>query len=606
MKLVHPQIEPWLIRTDSGGRVQLWLQGQLPQQAWLRTELDNEEVLIALQPLAAEGSWARLTAEFDWDSGNPTQHYCFKLLYATGQYWLSAKGVQRYYPPRHSHFKLSRDHRPPAWVRQQVFYQIFPDRFCQGQADAAGVQTGQYLYANRHPVVRQAWGEPILSEHPARYFYGGDLAGIEARLDYLQQLGVTALYLNPIFKSGSNHKYDTEDYYQVDPHLGGDAALCSLRQAMTGRGMRLILDAVLNHTSFNHPWFNRFGQHSTLGAFQSEHSPWRHWYSFLPDNQYMSWKMHSSLPVLNLAEPEVQQQLYRAENSVLQHWLSPPYSIDGWRFDVAHMMGDGGGAQNNHAHFVAIRQAVKQRFPDAYLFGEHFFEATDWLQGNEEDGAMNYFGFALPLRAWLAGLDVAYQPNPLSTDEFADWLDQARQLLPFDNQLAQFNLLDSHDTRRFLTLLNGDLARMKLAVALLLSYPGVPCIYYGDEIGLEGGSDPDCRRCFDWDEAHWQQDLWAHYQQWIALRHRRAELQSGAYQRLSSTGDMLVFARYLAQSALIIAVNRGDSAQSVVIDLQQLPLQLDWFDRQGRPVNQASLSVQLGPVSVDYWQGALA
>lgn len=603
MKLVHPQIEPWLIRTDSGGRVQLWLSGGVPEQVWLRTELDNEELLLPMQPQPDQHGWQRFSADFCWDSGNSNLHYCFKVIADGQQYWLSAQGHSHFYPPRATMFKLSADQRPPDWVRQQVFYQIFPDRFCQGAPELAR-RPSDLLYGNRWPVITQAWGEPVGTDQPARYFFGGDLPGIERQLDYLQQLGITALYLNPIFKSGSNHKYDTEDYYQVDPHLGGNSALLSLSQALKQRGLRLILDAVINHTSFNHPWFNRFGLHPETGAYQSETSVWRDWYSFLPGGHYVGWKTHASLPVLNLAVLPVQQQLYLDEDSVLHHWLNPPYSIDGWRFDVAHMLGDGSGSLNNHRHFVAIRESVKARYPDAYLFGEHFFEATDWLQGNEQDGAMNYYGFALPVRAWLAGLDVAYQPNRISTQDFARWLQQARQLVPFDNQLAQFNLLDSHDTHRFFSLIGADLGRMRLAVLLLMTYPGVPCVYYGDEIGLEGGADPDCRRCFDWEPSHWLQPLWQHYQQSIGLRKARPELQSGAYQLLRADGDLLVFARYLAEQACIVAVQRSLQPVRFEIDWSLLPLPaLSWTSDQGVLLRGAQPEFELNEHGFGWWLG---
>lgn len=246
---------------------------------------------------------------------------------------------------------------------------------------------------------------------------------------------MTALYLTPIFPAGSNHRYDTESYDEVDPYLGGNAALEDLAHTLHARGMRLILDGVLNHTGVDHPWFNKSGRHATLGAYQSAESPYRDWYNFDVDDRYVGWKGHSSLPVLNFANAGVRAAMYEANDSVVRRWLRPPYAIDGWRLDVIHMLGEGPGATNNAEHVRGIRRAIKQENPDAFVLGEHFAEATRWLQGDQEDGAMNYFGFAKPVWLWLAG-DTAHGGAPIATAALCDWLRRTRGAIPYANQLA--------------------------------------------------------------------------------------------------------------------------------------------------------------------------
>jgi alpha-glucosidase len=282
--------------------------------------------------------------------------------------------------------------------------------------------------------------------------------------------------------------------------------------------------------------------------------------------------------------------VYAAPGSILRRWMKPPYAIDGWRFDVIHMLGEGPGAHNNTHHVRELRRVLREENPEAYVLGEHFGEATRWLQGDQEDGAMNYYGFALPVRAWLAGRDVAGHPAALSTPAFERWLAAARARLPYDNQLAQLNLIDSHDTSRFLTAVDGDLARMQLAVTLLFTYPGVPCIYYGDEIGLAGGDDPDCRRCFDWDRARWTTALHDHYRRLIARRNQRPEWRHGAYQTVATTEDALVFARYLDRSITIVAVNRGAAPAAIALGLDTLPVQpTHWRDADDHPTTVAEV-----------------
>lgn len=562
MFLLHPAIPPWAVPGASGLDLVLLIDTPLPPgRVFVRSLPDNEELLTPMQPDGHDGALQRWRAHVAWDGGNALTLYAFAVARPEGRCWLAADGLHGHVPPEAVHFRVHPREQPPEWVRSQVFYQVFPDRYARGSATPA--QAGL-----------AAWGSPPPRQRAASVYYGGDLPGLVERLPYLNdELGVTALYLNPVFAAGSNHRYDTHDYDQVDPLLGGNAALAALRAATQARGMRLVLDAVVNHTGARHPWLQQQPGLYARGA----------------GGEVLGWKGHANLPVLDFAQPAVQQAVYGDADAVLRRWLRPPYAIDGWRLDVVHMLGEGPGAHNNAHHVRAIRRAVRDANPQAYVLGEHFAEATRWLQGDQEDGAMNYYGFAQPLHDWLAGGELAGQRQRIATAAFADWMQRAQAAIPYANQLAQLNLLGSHDTPRLLTELGGDVALLQLAMTLLFTRPGVPCIYYGDEIGLEGGPDPDCRRCFDWDRSHWHGGLWSHVQRLARARRERREWQQGATLTLAQGRDWLAYARYTANAATVVVVNRGP-AVTVSLPLHRLPLRpAQWQDWDGAALPAADL-----------------
>ena len=556
--------DPLRGRRPEGDEVVVTLRTSRPvAAAWVRSEPDNDEVLSPLEPRGRAGRHYVYEGPLRLNPAADTTLYAFKVVPNGGpQRWLSEYGVTPCFPERAGHFRYNPSYAPARWVWSQVFYQIFPERFCDGDPEN-NVVSGEYLYEGR-PVVAKGWDElPVRAQGP-REFYGGDLEGVRQKLPYLQDLGVTALYLNPVFTSPSSHKYDTADYNSVDPHFGGNGALRRLCAELRERGLRLVLDAVVNHTSERHPWFDRYAEHAeTYGVGAYGGGATRGFYTFAsgdPDS-YSGWLGVRTLPVLDFSHPEVRRRVYEADDAVLRVWLREPYKIDGWRFDVVHMLGEGAGAVNNAAHVRGFRRALREENPEAYVLGEHFFEATDWLQGDQEDGAMNYHGFTSPVRAFLAGVDHRGHPVEIDAAAFEVLLTRARAQLPFEVQLSQFNLLGSHDVPRLLTLLNGDQALVKLAVTLLFTYIGVPCVYYGDEIGLAGGDDPDNRRTFPWDEARWDSDLRAHVQKLITLRTSRRVLQEGLLVPLYAEGDVYAFARLLDDEVAVVAVNRGEAAQ---------------------------------------------
>ena len=557
----HAPTPDMLHKTPDGYELSVRLPADLDiEAAWTRSEPDNEAAYGEMRRVETDDHWQMWRGGLHLNEAEDVTLYAFKILTGGRQIWLSEAGVTPYFPERDVHYHLNPHYEPARWVWSQVFYQIFPERFFDGDP-SNNVKTGEYLYEGRE-VVAKDWGELPDKAQGALEFYGGDLIGIQKKLPYLQDLGVTALYLNPIFTSPSSHKYDTVDYLEIDPHFGSNEQFAELCAELKKRDMRIILDAVINHTSERHPWFDRNNEYGA-GAYASTDADTRDFYVFASDDpeSYHGWYGVRTLPVLDYTSERLRALVYQNDDAILRYWLREPYRIDGWRFDVLHMLGEGSGAKENARYARAFRQTLREENSEAYMLGEHFFEATKWLQGDQEDGAMNYYGFAKPVTEFLAGVDYRGHAFEIDAKDLDYLFMRARARVPFAIQLSQLNLLDSHDTARMLTLLDGDLELMKMAVTLLLTYIGVPCIYYGDEVGMAGENDPDCRRTFPWNEADWNQDLRSHYQNLISLRRDTSALQRGAYQTLYAEGDVFAFARSLAGEVVIVVVNRGEAVQ---------------------------------------------
>jgi len=445
----------------------------------------------------------------------------------------------------------------PDWVKHAVFYQIFPDRFAKSDS-------------LEKPYNFEPW-----DSDPTPFGYkGGDLAGVRERLDYLQDLGVTALYFNPIFQSASNHRYHTHDYYKIDPLLGGDEAFDALLAECQRRGIRIVLDGVFNHTSRGFFPFNDVLENGPA-------SPWVDWFTFYehPANAYdhgrppgyEAWAALHALPKLNTDNPQVREYLMR----VGEYWLHK--GIDGWRLDVPSEIRSDGFWQE-------FRQRVKAINPEAYIVGEIWGDSRPWLQGDQFDGVMNYL-FAEAAIAFSAGHRVrretvegrSYAPWPgIDGRAYATKVDHLLGLYPWPVQLTQLNLLDSHDTSRFVTIAGDDRASVRLGTFLLFTFPGAPSIYYGDEIGL-GGALPDhwARKSFPWDHPErWDLDALTFHKEVIALRQSHPALQTGDYIPLYADPDVYAFARTLDGSTMIAAVNVAEAPRRFEIPLTgSLPAQ---------------------------------
>lgn len=437
----------------------------------------------------------------------------------------------------------------PDWVKHAVFYQIFPDRFARSS----------------HPhkkLLRNATWEEWAAMPTLQGYKGGDLWGVLDKLDYLQDLGITAIYFTPIFQSASNHRYHTHDYYQVDPMLGGNAAFRALLDEAHRRDMKVVLDGVFNHSSRGFFFF-----HDVLE--NGPYSPWVDWFKIhdwpvspyngeYPAN-YEGWAGNRALPVFNHDHPEVREYIME----IAEYWIE--YGIDGWRLDVPFEIKTPGFWQE-------FRQRVKAINPEAYIVGEVWGDSRQWLDGTQFDGVMNYL-FAAPTIAFTAGdrvdltqvQDRSYDPYPpLSAKEYGEKIQVLLQLYPWEIQLTQLNLLASHDTARLLTIAGGDRASVELATLLLLTFPGAPSIYYGDEVGLPGALDPDSRRGFPL-SADWDGEIFAYHRLLIELRHAHPALRLGDYKVLFAEGDVYAFARTLKAEELIVAVNVGTEARTATL-----------------------------------------
>lgn len=544
---------------DYGEEVTLRLRTGLDapvERVLLRTCPDGEQSFIEMKPEPAGPAcrWWSATLAL----AMPSTLYRFALFAADGMYWYNGSGLHRHVPADTEDFRLLADYHGPKWLKSAVFYQIFPDRFADGDP-ASNVCDNEFTYRGQAARAR-AWGEP-----PARHtaaamveFFGGDLAGIERRLDHLAELGVNALYVNPIFTAFSNHRYDVVDYENVDPHLGGNGALASLRRATRERGMRFILDIVPNHCGVEHPWFRdaQSDPHALTASYFTFH---KH------PEEYLTWLGVRSLPKFNYRSQALRERMYSGPNAVFRHWLHEPYAADGWRIDVANMLARQGANQLGLEVASGIRWAVKEENPEALLVGEHFFDGTDQLQGTCWDAMMNYAGFAQPLWYWLAGYHVRQHGQPSRVDSAVPWPTAAladtwtafRAPVPWALARQQFNLLGSHDTGRIRSVVHRDAALNRLAVGILMTYPGVPCVYYGDEVGLVGEDGDAARGCMPWDPAAWDVELLGFYRQLIALRKSAPALTEGGFQTLSVEDDTLVYLRDAEHDLVVVVAHRG-------------------------------------------------
>lgn len=603
LKAWHLPVAPFIKVQQDRLFITLWLSGEsLPQRITLRAEEDNEELSLPMQRLrqAPQPGVVAWRGEISLASGQPRRRYSFKLLWADHQRWFTPQGFTRFPPARLEQFATDLPDAGPQWVADQVFYQIFPDRFARSAARDADQDAVYYHHAAGREIVRKAWDDPLTGEAGGSTFYGGDLDGISEKLPYLKQLGVTALYLNPVFAAPSVHKYDTEDYRRVDPQFGGDAALLRLRHNTQRAGMRMILDGVFNHTGDSHPWFDRHQQGSG-GAGHDPDSPWRDWFTFSEEGQAHNWLGYASLPKLDYRSTSLVNEIYAGEDSIVRHWLKAPWSMDGWRLDVVHMLGEGGGARNNLQHIAGITQAAKQAQPEAFVFGEHFGDARQWLQADAEDAAMNYRGFTFPIWGFLANTDISYDPQKIDAQTCMAWMDNYRAGLSHQQQLRMFNQLDSHDTARFKSLLGKDVARLPLAVVWLFSWPGVPCIYYGDEVGVDGNNDPFCRKPFPWDPALQDTQLLALYQRMAKLRKAHQALRYGGCQVIYAEDNVVVFVRVYKQQRVLVAINRGEACEVVIEDSPLLNV-AGWTLQEGAGAFQDGV-LTLPAISANVWSG---
>jgi neopullulanase len=442
----------------------------------------------------------------------------------------------------------------PGWVRDAIFYQIFPDRFARSLTVAK-------------PGHLDQWGAP-----PTYHGYqGGDLIGVVEKLDYLIDLGINAVYFTPVFQSASNHRYHTHDYEQVDPMLGGDPALRRLLDEAHARGIRVVLDGVFNHASRGFFQFHDILENGPDSAYLD----WFTIHSF-PLNAYdqdkgkalgyTAWWNLPALPKFNTRTPAVREFLW----GIARRWID--FGIDGWRLDVPNEIDD-------DSFWQEFRRRVRAGNPDAYIVGEVWSEARRWLQGDMWDAVMNY----LFTRACIAlFIGEAVDRDELARTSFRSLdrtgvpafraaIEKLQALYHPAVNAVQLNLLGSHDLPRFLTLARGDRSALRLATLFQMTYPGAPSIYYGDEIGMTGGHDPLNRGAFPWGRTEtWDMDLLHEFQRLIALRKQRPALRRGSFAFLLAQDDVIAHARQLDDDTVIVAINTARTSRRV--DLPVAPV----------------------------------
>ena len=462
----------------------------------------------------------------------------------------------------------------PAWFGCGVVYQIFPDRFCRLELpDPAGMVGSRTIHENWSNLPD--WRPDAQGEVRNCDFFGGSLQGILSKLDDLADFGVTVLYLNPVFESASNHRYNTADYRAIDPMLGTEDDFHHLCQEAKRRGIRVILDGVFNHTGSQSRYFNADGFYSDTGAAQSPDSPYYHWYSFHPwPADYDAWWGIRTLPAVREDAPDYRDFIIRGQDSVVRHWLRAGAS--GWRLDVADELPD---------DFIGeIRTAMEETAPDSFLLGEVWEDATTkiaysmrrrYLLGQELHGVMNY-PFRTALIAYLLGGDA---------DEFRETLESLRENYPPHAFYSLMNFLSTHDTPRILTVLGADhvpgskeeravfrlsparrqlgLKRLRLAALVLFTFPGAPTVYYGDEAGMEGWEDPFNRAGYPWGQE--DSELKSFFSKLAHLRREQPALQTGQLHWRWTAGSLLVFARELDGQLLTTVVNAADSPQTLTL-----------------------------------------
>lgn len=519
-------------------------------------------------------------------------------------------------------FEFTPGFKTPDWAKGAVMYQIMVDRFNNGDK-SNDVMTNEYAYIGRGVSKVENWMEPPAVDG-TRQFYGGDLQGVIDKLEYLEKLGVEVIYFNPIFVSPSNHKYDTQDYDYIDPHFGkivndngkllkdGDnnnehaqrykvrttdlanleasnKLFVELVEKAHAHGIKIIIDGVFNHCGSFNKWMDKEkfytkNKNYKSGAYISKDSPYNLYFKFLEDrwpdnNSFEGWWGFDTLPKLNY---EGSKELCDYIIEVGKKWVSPPYNVDGWRLDVAADLGH--SQEFNHEFWKKFRKAVKEANPEAIILAEHYGDANSWLQGDQWDTIMNYDGFMDPVTWFLTGVDKhSDNSNPgMRGDAGTFKLTMQYQMSRMQNQslLVAMNELSNHDHSRFLTRTNRMVGRVgtagtaaasqdideaifKQGVVMQMTLPGAPTLYYGDEAGVCGWTDPDNRRTYPW--GHENFEILEFYREAIAIHRQHKVFKTGSYKPLVEQRDLLCYGRFDMDNAAFVAINTSDTDKTVSI-----------------------------------------
>ena len=554
--------------------------------------------------------------------------YYFRIKSESEELCYHRCGVSEH-PVEYYNFRIMPGFSTPAWAKGAVMYQIFVDRFCNGDP-SNDVEDGEYVYIGEPVCKVKDWNE-FPAAMDIRRFHGGDLQGVLDKLDYLEELGVEVIYFNPLFVSPSNHKYDIQDYDYIDPHYGviiedggevlperekdntratkyqkrtGDIRnleasnrlFAKLVEEMHTRGMRVILDGVFNHCGSFNKWMDRERIYEPQpeyekGAYVSAQSPYRDFFHFFDEREeawpynknYDGWWGHDTLPKLNYEDsPTLEEYIL----NIGKKWVSPPYNADGWRLDVAADLGYSN--EYNHIFWENFRKAVKSANPQALILAEHYGDPGEWLQGDEWDSVMNYDAFMEPLTWFLTGMEKHSDERRTdlwgNADNFVNTMNHFMASMLTPSLQVAMNELSNHDHSRFLTRTNHivgrvaqlgskaaeegiNLAVMREAVAVQMTWVGAPTVYYGDEAGVCGFTDPDSRRIYPWGQEN--RELVEFHKEMIRIHKREKPLRTGSLKMLSWSSNVLAYARFQEGEQIIVVLNNSKELKEVTIPVWQ-------------------------------------
>lgn len=540
--------------------------------------------------------------------------YIFIFTTLDEVYYYNQRGIFDYRLNNSNNFKILSDYNAPSWMSKSVFYQIMPDRFRNGN-DEITIKSKDYEYMGYRPI-NMKWDEKprVWEETRNLDFYGGDFYGIIEKLDYLQELGINAIYLNPIFKSPTMHKYDALDYFEIDKSLGGDEAFIKLSEEIHKRNMKIILDISINHTSSSSKWFNKDGifYDKSIGAYNNPDSPYREFYFIEDDGSYFTWMGVETMPALNYSSQKLRDIIYRNEDSVIKKYLKPPYNIDGWRFDVADVMARNEKINVYYEVWEEINKEIKKVKKDALILSEEWQDAPEMYNGKRWDSTMNYFGANLPIREFAGEVDVFTRRNEklsllkpyFSSEKLKNRILQTMVNQPTMINYQMFNLIDSHDISR---LNNNPIVSYENyigAIITLFGLPGAVNIFYGDEIYLDGYIDPveGCRYPMNWkselnDIEKETNDI---YKKLIQLKTKKEAYQFGGFKILYAKGDVFAFTRFVEDEAYIIVWSKSKNKEKISIDLAKIGLFKNFEFEIGKAnvnIKDEQIEIELEPSS---------
>lgn len=493
--------------------------------------------------------------------------YYFAFEYEDRFYYYSKRGVTIFPPAAKDHFTLNPTNTSPHYIASSTSYQIFPDRFFNGD-ESNDVKDGAYTF-NGGTVSAHTFDEIPEDYSRARCvdFFNGDLKGIEDKLDYLKELGITLLYINPIMRSRTVHRFDCIDYFNVDEKLGGNEALVSLTEKAHEMGIKVIIDISINHTGSDHEWFRK--------AVSDPESPEAAYYYRNEDGSFLFWQGVDTLPQLNYNSQELRDIVYRKEGSAMQKFLLPPYSIDGWRLDVAPELGRTETDQLCKEVWREVRSSLRKVKSDLYLVGEDWNDASEYVSGDMWDGTMNYYCSSRPLRSWMGerdrflssgwGHSPEKEKHAYNAYELAAALTDSMNALPDHSRFFQMNLIDSHDTPRLHNnslVYNEDV--YKGCVMALYLLPGMPNVYYGDEISIGGqmGSVEASRYPMVWDEKKWNRGMLDVHKKLGKLRLNNDDLAFASFWTFPLDEETLVIMRKGVERCYLLFMNKAGEAKT--------------------------------------------